>query len=213
MEARIHLVRHAEAVHNVDQDFSRIDPELTLFGSQQADTLGRTFPYPEKVSLIITSPLRRTIQTTLLAFTNVLHKRYYVEGSEHGVEGGAELLIDPDLQERSALPCDTGSDQPALEIVFPGLDFSTLHSGWPSKVGFYSADHNAVNDRARKVRGDLRERIVALKDSERRDIVVVTHGVFMKYLSGDPAIDLPKAGWKSYAMKEDGEGGSVFIPV
>jgi broad specificity phosphatase PhoE len=206
-------VRHAEAVHNVDQDFNRIDPELTPLGSQQADTLGRTFPYPGKVGLIITSLLRRTIQTTLLAFTNVLNKRYYVQGSERGVEGGAELRIDPNLQERSALPCDTGSDRPALEIAFPSLDFSTLYSGWPSKEGFYSADHNAVNDRARKVRGDLRERIVESKDIERRDIVVITHGVFMKYLSGDPAIDLPKAGWKSYTIEEDGEGGGVLILV
>ena len=62
------------------------------------------------------------------------------------------------------------------------------------------------------MRGDLRERVMASKDSERRDIVVVTHGVFMKYLSGDPAIDLPKAGWKSSTI-EEGEGGGVFIPV
>jgi broad specificity phosphatase PhoE len=211
MEAKIHVVRHAEAVHNVEKDFSRLDPELTLLGRQQAEILGRTFPFSDTVGLIITSPLRRTIQTTLLAFTNVLNKRYYNEGSGHGVEGGAELLIDPDLQERSALPCDTGSDRLALEIAFPSLDFSTLHSAWPSKQGLYSADDNAVNDRARKVRGHLREIIVALKDGERRDIVVVTHGVFMKHLVGDPGIDLPKAGWKSYTIEEGEEGGGVFV--
>jgi broad specificity phosphatase PhoE len=213
MAARIHLVRHAESMHNVNQDFCRIDPELTLLGSQQADTLSRTFPFPEKVGLIITSPLRRTIQTTLLAFTNVLDKRYYTEGSGSGIKGGAELLLDPDLQERSALPCDTGSDRRTLETAFPTLEFSTLQSGWPSEEGFYSADDSAVSDRARKVRGDLRSRIVASRESERRDIVVVTHGIFMKYLSGDPAIDLPKAGWKSYTIEDDGEGGGVLIPA
>lgn len=41
---------------------------------------------------------------------------------------------------------------------------------------------------------------------------VVTHGVFMKYLSGDPEIDLPKAGWESYRIEKDQEGGDVFVP-
>jgi hypothetical protein len=52
-----------------------------------------------------------------------------------------------------------------------------------------------------------------LKDSERGDVVVITHGVFMKHLSGDQGIDLPKAGWKSYTIKEDEEGGGVLVPV
>lgn len=51
---------------------------------------------------------------------------------------------------------------------------------------------------------------MASKDSERGDIVVVTLGAFMKYLSGDPTIDLPKAGWKSYTIEE---GGAACIPV
>lgn len=213
MAGRIHLVRHAESVHNVDKDFSRRDPELTRLGSEQAEILCRTFPYSDRVGLVVTSPLRRTIQTTLLAFANVLDKSYYDEGTGKGIDGGAELVLDPDLQERSSLPCDTGSDRRALEIAFPSLDFSTLQPGWLSKEGFYSADDNAVSHRAAKVRGELRERITALKDGERRDTVVVTHGVFMKHLSGDPEIDLPKAGWESYTIKEDGEGGSVLVPV
>ncbi|KFZ22607.1 hypothetical protein V502_02872 [Pseudogymnoascus sp. VKM F-4520 (FW-2644)] len=195
------------------KDFSRRDPELTHLGSQQAEILRRKFPYSDKVGLVITSPLRRTIQTTLLAFTNVLDKSYYDEGTGKGIDGGTGLVLDPDLQERSSLPCDTGSDRRALEIAFPSLDFSTLQPGWLSKEGFYSSDDNAVSHRAGKVRGQLRERIIALRDGERRDTVVVTHGVFMKHLSGDPEIDLPKAGWESYTIKEDEEGGSVLVPV
>lgn len=59
----------------------------------------------------------------------------------------------------------------------------------------------------------MSERIRALKDGERRDVVVVTHGIFMKHLSSDPGIDLLKAAWQSYTIKEDEEGGSVLIPV
>jgi broad specificity phosphatase PhoE len=212
MAAKIHVVRHAESEHNVSKDFSILDPSLTPLGRQQAESLGSAFPYPDTVGLVISSPLQRTIQTTLLAFTKVLDKRYYEEGSGNGVEGGAELLLDPDLQERSALPCDTGSDRKVLQKAFPTLDFSTLGSGWPSKEGAYAADDPAVDERARKVRGHVRERAVQLKDSNKRDIVIVTHGVFMKFLVGDEEIDLPKAGWKSYTV-EEGERGSVFVPA
>jgi broad specificity phosphatase PhoE len=122
-------------------------------------------------------------------------------------------LLDPDLQERSALPCDTGSDRGVLEGAFPGLDFSILPEGWTSKKGFYAADDEAVEERAEKVRGELRKQLEALKRGERKDIVVVTHGVFMKFLSGDKEIDLPKAGWKSFTIDEGKEGGAVLVPV
>ena len=42
-----------------------------------------------------------------------------------------------------------------------------------------------------------------LRGNERRGIVVVTHGVFMKLLSGDGDIDLPKPGWRSYTTGND----------
>jgi hypothetical protein len=54
---------------------------------------------------------------------------------------------------------------------------------------------------------------VALKESGRRDIVIVTHGVFMKHLSGDPEVDLPKAGWKSYTIGEGEEESVTFVPI
>jgi broad specificity phosphatase PhoE len=213
MAAKIHVVRHAESAHNVSKDFSILDPGLTPLGRQQAEAVESTFPYPDTVGLIITSPLRRTIQTTLLAFPNMLDKRYYDEGSGKGIENGAELVLDPDLQERSALPCDTGSDRRILETTFPTLDFSTLGLGWPTKEGSYGPDDDAVTERAKKVRGHVREKALVLKGNKKRDIVIVTHGVFMKFLVGDPEIDLPKAGWKSFTIGGGEEGGSVFVPA
>ena len=206
MAARIHLVRHAESVHNVDKDFSRLDPSLTSIGIQQAQDLGRKFPHSESVGLVISSPLRRAIQTTLEAFTNVLDRGYFDENSGHGIQEGAKLLLEPDLQERSSLLCDTGSDRQDLETLFPSLDFSSLRVGWQLKEGFYSADEDAVKRRAKEVRHRLREQVNASNDSRRKDIVVVTHGVFMKYLAEDPDIDLPKAGWKTYTIQENADG-------
>jgi broad specificity phosphatase PhoE len=146
-------------VHNVDKDFNRLGPEMTTIGRQQAQLLGPTFPYSNQVGLIITSTLRRTVQTAILSFSKVLGKRYYAKDSENGIEGSVELLLDPDLQERSALPCDAGSDRGALERALPDLDFSTLPAGRTGKKGFYAADDEAVEERAEKVRGELRKQL------------------------------------------------------
>jgi broad specificity phosphatase PhoE len=44
-----------------------------------------------------------------------------------------------------------------------------------------------------------------LRGNKKKNIVVVTHGVFMMYLSGVDDIDLPKAGWNSFPLKDDEE--------
>jgi hypothetical protein len=100
-----------------------------------------------------------------------------------------------------------------LEIAFLHLDFSTSYIAWPLKEGVYSANDRAMEERAWKLQGYLRERIAALKESKRKDIIVVTHRVFTKFLVDDPTIDLPKARWKSYWVVEDKDKGYVLVPV
>jgi len=209
----IYLVRHAESEHNVTKDFSTRDPGLTELGFTQASALATdsVFPALSSVGVIVSSPLRRTIETTLAGFRDI------IEG------GGAKLILDPDLQERSELPCDTGSSVGELTERFPGLDFSELErgdgDGWFAKKGRYTGDDDAVTARAADVRKRLWGIVNGLERSEadeKKDVVVVTHGVFMKFLSQDETIDLPKAGWKAYRV-EAGEGkdeeGAVLIAV
>ncbi|KAF2175963.1 phosphoglycerate mutase-like protein [Zopfia rhizophila CBS 207.26] len=213
MASQIHLIRHAESVHNVSKDFSQLDPSLTQLGFQQAAQLVQTFPYSERVAVVLTSPLQRAIQTTLAAFPHVLDKCYFDPNSGYGIQNGAKLVIDPDLQERSALPCDTGSHRSTLEKAFPRLSFERLEENWQLKEGLYSADDEAVEERVRRVRRSLENLIGQLEDKEKKDVVVVTHGVFMKFVTGDLDIDLPKAGWKSYTLRKDDGNGFVLVPV
>jgi hypothetical protein len=76
---------------------------------------------------MVASPLRRTIRTALLSFAPVFeaHKDF-------------KLLLLPEAQETSDVPCDTGSDQAVLkkDFVDQGLpvDLSLVHEGWNSKV-------------------------------------------------------------------------------
>ena len=145
----------------------------------------------------------------------MLDKSYYPD-SQGGIPNGAKLVLDPKLQERSAEPCDTGSTREILGKEFPGLEFGVLDEGWIEKARFYAVDDGSVEERARRVRGELKGYVEELRrregGRERRDVVVVTHGVFMRFLVEDQGIDLPKAGWKSFYV-EEGNGGSILVPV
>jgi broad specificity phosphatase PhoE len=213
MASTIYLVRHGESEHNVSKDVSQLDPPLTTLGYAQASQIISKFPNPERIAAILSSPLRRAIQTSLAGFPHVLEKRYFDPSSEFGVENGIELTLEPDLQERSALPCDTGSERHVLEKDFPNLTLEELGEGWQAKAGQYAADDDSVTLRAARTREKLKHLSVALRGNERRDIVVVTHGMFMKFLSDEGDIDLPKAGWKSYTISNDEEDRAILIPV
>jgi broad specificity phosphatase PhoE len=211
MSSIIYLVRHAESEHNVSKDFSQQDPPLTAAGVGQASALIQTFPDAASVAVMLTSPLTRTLQTTIASFPQVLRK---------DAAGSAQLIIDPDLQERSNLPCDTGSRRTTLEEAFPELDFGGLADDWFVKEGLYAADDAAVATRAQRFRERLREIVTSLEkdrgeadQGRQRNVVVVTHGVFMKFLAKDETIDLPKAGWKAFTIGSTGDGDAELVSL
>lgn len=211
MVSNIIIVRHAESVHNVTKDFSQLDPPLTSLGVEQASSISQKLPSAGNIATIISSPLRRALQTTLAGFSSILDKQYFGESSGQGIDGGAKLSLDPDLQERSNEPCDTGSSASELAKAFPSLSFDDLGEHWLKKSGRYASDDDAVRKRAEQMRKSLFETSKSLENEERKDIVVVTHGVFMKFLTEDPDIDLPKAGWRIYTIKKQDSGKYVLV--
>jgi broad specificity phosphatase PhoE len=213
--SKIYIVRHAESEHNVSKDFSQLDPPLTALGFEQARQLSQTIPDASKnVAIIFCSPLRRAIQTTLAGFSDILDKRYFPNDSGQEAHGGATLLVEADLQERSDLPCDTGSSLEDLKKAFPHLEFDGLDESWPAKTGRYGPDDSDVRDRVVRVAGLLEKWAEKLNDKDRKDVVVITHGVFMKFLTRDHDIDLPKVGWRSYGLRKEEEGGRrVLLPI
>ncbi|KAL1411576.1 hypothetical protein Q8F55_002540 [Vanrija albida] len=171
---RIYLVRHAQAVHNVVSDWDIADANLTRIGRLQAtrlhpatrDTLQQT------AELLVSSPLRRTMETTLLAFPD-LKSRLEAERKQ-----GVVLL---DLaQEVSDLPCDTPTfplseleESNDAQFRNAGLDFSTLSPDYATKQGIFDPDRAA--ERARVLRQWLRDR-------PEREIVLVAHGDILRYM-------------------------------
>ncbi|RGP71762.1 histidine phosphatase clade-1 [Fusarium sporotrichioides] len=163
----IHCVRHGQGVHNLsyaNHDFP--DPELTQLGEEQARALTTRFPELSNVELIVSSPLRRTIQTALLAFPSKL-------------EAGMQVLAFPEVQEASELICDTGSHLPDIKARFDGLpvDFSLVEPDWYVK-GRWASTAASLLERAKQARSWLSERPEA-------EIVVISHGCFLHFLTDD----------------------------
>lgn len=143
------------------------DPSLTALGEAQCRELNRKFPYLDKVDLILASPLRRTLYTALLGFDTKIRR-------------GLTVLAVPELQETGDLPSDTGSNPAFLREEFSDqpVDLHLVQDGWNSKQGRWSPDAKIVEERAREMRSMLKSR-------PEKEIVVVTHGRFLHFLTED----------------------------
>ena len=76
MAPKIHLVRHAQGLHNLCAENTKIhDPDLTPLGKQQCAELQKKFPHHHGVDLIVSSPIRRTLYTALLSFEDDIKKK------------------------------------------------------------------------------------------------------------------------------------------
>ncbi|KAL2151144.1 hypothetical protein VTH82DRAFT_6242 [Thermothelomyces myriococcoides] len=163
------LVRHAQAIHNVDQASHALrDPGLTDLGCLQSaelrEHLVNSLPADRKVQLIVTSPMRRALQTCLIALDWLLDE-------------GVPIVPDARWQELYHKPCDTGSHPAQLAAEFPGIDFSLLDPVYPDKTSpagaAYRYDREAVLARAQSALADLYEQDADV-------VVVVSHSGFLK---------------------------------
>lgn len=201
----VHVIRHAEGVHNIGNDKTIPDPELSTKGLQQAGELHDDFPHKENVGMILTSPLRRTLQTTVEGFSDIIDHAAFLPGkSTKGVKNGVPLVLDPDLQAHSARPCDTGSDIAALQGFFQEVSLKKLDEDWHIKEGVYAPDEESLHKRAHHVRKRLVEQFSELAElgkdcnNHRRDIVIVSHGGFLTLLMQDKGLVVPAAKWRTF---------------
>jgi broad specificity phosphatase PhoE len=162
------LVRHAEALHNMTNDHTLRDPELSSLGLQQCaalrDKLKKAFPKIGEVGLIVASPMRRTLQTASIALDWLISE-------------GVKVEVDADWQEIHDKPCDTGTPLPELKLEFPAFDLSVVDPVYPDKTSpegrRYADTRSAVLARAQAALSKLYRRPENL-------IIVVSHSGFMR---------------------------------
>ncbi|KKY28139.1 putative phosphoglycerate mutase family protein [Diplodia seriata] len=206
MPPTLYLVRHAEGEHNVNRRHHLRDPHITPLGHAQCAALRDEFADSEKVSAVLASPLKRTIQTATYCFGAALARP------------DVPFVLVPLAQEVAANPCDTGFPADELRAALPEMvgpatvgfdlgakvDFGLVEEGWNSKSGIYTPSFPAVERRAALLRAWLRAR-------PEQNVVLVTHGAFLHYLIEDWADYDPKKGTgfcncevRRYGFAEDG---------
>ncbi|ORX35637.1 histidine phosphatase superfamily [Kockovaella imperatae] len=169
---KLYLTRHAQAEHNVDEDWSIADAPLTPLGQNQSKRLNELSQgtIQKTADLLVSSPMRRPLETLLLGYPE-LKTRLEAEGKP--------VIILDILQEVNAYPCDTPS-HPISAItewrdgLLSGFDFSSISPDYASKKGIF--DPERVVERAREVRRWLRDR-------PEQDIVVVAHGDILRNIA------------------------------
>lgn len=169
MPPTLHLVRHAQGFHNVPpENYNLHDPEITELGKEQCRQIRSSFPYTEGVELVVASPLKRTLQTALHGFGNIL------------IRDSSRIIAIPEFQETSAAPCDTGSSVPVLTKHFAAdpVDFDAVPADWNCKRGKWGPHEKEIQKRAHVARSWLKSR-------QEKEIVVVSHGGFLHYLTED----------------------------
>ncbi|OAA70605.1 candidapepsin-4 precursor [Cordyceps fumosorosea ARSEF 2679] len=195
MTATIHLVRHAQGYHNLSKENELLhDPDLTPLGERQCDELRASFPHHTEITAIVSSPMRRALSTSILAF---------------GQDQLYPVVALEDLQEVSDLPSDTGSEVAALGAEFGHkVDLRHVSRDWTDKTmaSSFQAELGKLEARARRARLWLRELARGQGDGH---IVVVAHGDYMHFLTdewqGVPELDFyvwKNAEYRSYQFND-----------
>ncbi|KAI1116393.1 phosphoglycerate mutase-like protein [Nemania sp. NC0429] len=190
----IHLVRHAQGYHNLSAENQWLrDPDLTDLGKKQCDELSEQFPYHDKITHLVASPIRRTIFTCQLSFP-------------HAVKAGKKIVALQDAQEVSLFPCDVGSDVDQLKKEFGDLvDYHLLTDDWNKKTpdSKYYPESHKLEARARDARLFLRDLVKDAGDDAH--VVLVTHGGILHFITEDWSGINPGRGtgwanteWRSY---------------
>ncbi|KAM6478540.1 phosphoglycerate mutase-like protein [Trichoderma sp. SZMC 28011] len=179
--ATIHIVRHGQALHNVDRGYPHRDPPLTQVGSQQASKVC----LPAQPDLVIVSPMTRTIQTALIIFDQ------HLSSSSTNVE----LQVWPDLREtHDEAICNKGLSRADIAAKFPQFDFSACHEEWDYPP--HSSEGAVV--RAETVRKRLKELSRSYKN-----IFLVTHRGFIAFLAKGERFDVCEC--RSYRFAAENE--------
>lgn len=208
MPGRIHLARHAEGLHNLRNDATIPDAPLSERGFDFAEDLGHRFISENSncVGAIVSSPLRRAIQTSLTAFHRILDSTQYPKNSGSGVNNGVMLALDANLQEITDLPCNTGSGLNDLTTEFPGLksEIQKLHGDWHVKTGPRSPLTQSTSERKAEILHRLEKTLANLQNKPMgKDIIVVTHEGVIDLLA--PTADIHMGQWQTFNLvRENG---------
>jgi broad specificity phosphatase PhoE len=125
------------------------------------DHLKQHEPLAAKIEAVISSPMRRTLQTAHVALSWLTEREKI------------KTVADANWQENSDNECDTGSPISAMMAAFPDVDFAGIDPMFPSKTGPYAFTRKAVVGRGQSA-------LRALQARPEKVIAVVSHAGFLR---------------------------------
>nr|AFK36444.1 unknown [Lotus japonicus] len=205
----IHLVRHAQGIHNVEGDKNYkaylnpqyFDAHLTPLGWQQVDNLRdhvRASGLINKIDLVIASPLLRTLQTAVGVFggegytgkMDVLP--LMVANAGNSSRGAISSLNCPPIvavelcrEHLGVHPCDRRRSVSEYQFLFPAVDFSLIES---DEDVWWEAD---VRETKEELAARGQKFMNWLWTREEKEIAIVTHSGFLSHTLNAITNDCP----------------------
>nr|GMC81252.1 phosphoglycerate mutase-like protein 1 isoform X1 [Ipomoea batatas] len=195
----IHLVRHAQGIHNVEGDKNYkaymspkyFDANVTPLGWQQVDNLRRHVHSSglfKRIELVVTSPLLRTMQTAVGVFggggytdrMDILP--LMVANAGNSDRGAISSLNCPPIvalelcrEHLGVHPCDKRRSVSEYQCLFPAVDFSLIES---DEDTLWKSD---VRETKEEVAARGLELIKWLLTRKETEIAVITHRGFLNH--------------------------------
>ncbi|XVE80542.1 hypothetical protein DITRI_Ditri14bG0148500 [Diplodiscus trichospermus] len=174
----LHLVRHGQALHNVEGDKNReallspdlFDAQLSPLGLHQVAELRENVHASgllDGIELIVTSPLSRAMQTAVGVFGS--------EVQTISTHNGPKIMAIELCRDRLGVrPCDMRRKVSECQSLFPSIDFSMMDD----------EDDILWNPNTREPEEELAERgakiLKWLWTRPEKEIVVVSHGIVLQ---------------------------------
>lgn len=117
-------------------------------------------PLAQDIGLIVSSPMRRTLQTAQQTLGWLM-------------EAGVPVMLRAEWQENSNKPCDTGTNAKVMSKEWRQFDWSTVDPIYPAKTGLYEFSKDGLTRRGIEARRWLKNR-------PEKVIAVVSHAGFLR---------------------------------
>lgn len=172
----VHFVRHGQGYHNVEAALlgppaykkqSLMDARLDETGVMQATTLGERIREARMiVDVVLVSPLTRTLETASLMFPQ----------PPHGQARVPFVAVELCREAHGGHPCDQRRPVSTVAPHFPHVDFSGIGTDADT---WHNPDRRET---VREVSIRCDKFIALLRARSERNLVVVSHGVFLETL-------------------------------
>ncbi|KAI9732056.1 MAG: hypothetical protein M1818_007651 [Claussenomyces sp. TS43310] len=149
MAPTVILIRHAEAEHSLGPQCQELNAYLK-----------NHVPLAERVELIVSSPMRRTLQTATQSLDWLIAR-------------GVPVVLRAEWQENSDKPCDTGTSIADMRQEWPQFSWDSVDPDYPSKSGLYEFSKDGLLQRGIEARRWLKSR-------PEKVIAVVSHSGFLR---------------------------------